>query len=98
MHADPHTSAGAHGAAVADPHDPHDHGAAHGASHGGGHGHAVEATRTPVGPWEKTPWGLILFGTAIAGAVMAWGYSRDWAGHLRSNPASQLPPAGQSAR
>jgi len=103
MQADSHAS---HGSAVADPHghathDAHGHDAGHDPGHDphGGHGqHDEAASRTPVPAFEKTPWGLILGGIVVAAVVVAWGLSRNWAGHLKSNPASTIPPAGQSAK
>lgn len=98
---DPHAS---HGAAVADPHGhaPGSHGHdAHGSAaqgHGGGHGHDEAPTRTPVPPFEKTPWGMIAVGVLVAAAVLAAGLVRNWGGAVKGNPKSMLGAPGQPAQ
>lgn len=94
MSADPHAS---HGTAVATPHG-HDTHASHGHdAHGAGHashGHDEAPRRTPVGPWEPTPWGMIALGLAITVGVVALAVSGDWKSKIDQRPGSTLGAPG----
>ena len=71
--------------------DPH---AADAHGHAVAHAHDEAPTRTEVPPFEKTPWGMILVGIAITGAVLALGLVRNWEGALKGNPNSRIAPPG----
>lgn len=103
MSADPHAS---HGTAVATHapthghdahgHDAHGHDTGHGAA--GGHGHDESPRQTPVGPWEATPWGMIILGLLLTGAVVAVAVSGNWASKIDQRPGSTLGAPGFPAK
>jgi len=92
----------AHGSHGHDAHGSSAHGHGHDAhgqdahGHGGGHGHDDSPRRTPVPPFEPTPWAMIAIGIVIAGVVYFVGHQRDWASAVKSRPGATLPPAGAS--
>jgi hypothetical protein len=94
MSADPHAT---HASAVADPHD--SHGAA-GGSHGAaaGHGHDEAPTRTPVPPFEATPWGMIALGILVIAAVVGAGLARNWGKWIQENPNKVIGAPGHGPK